>query len=71
MKDINQKENKMEITKSEYIKLKVSDAKLNQLEINGVDNWEYYGCMCEYNDDVEECIYCTDDTDYEGFLDLQ
>jgi hypothetical protein len=44
---------------------------LNQLEINGVDNWEYYGCMCEYNDDVEECIYCTDDTDYEGFLDLQ
>jgi hypothetical protein len=42
MKDINQKENKMEIKKSEYIELKVSDAKLNQLEINGVDNWEYY-----------------------------
>ena len=60
----------MEITKSEYVGLKVSEAKLDQLEINGVDNWEYYGCMCEYND-VEECIYCTDGTDYEGFLDLQ
>jgi hypothetical protein len=36
MKYINQKENKMEITKSEYIKLKVSDAKLNQLEITVV-----------------------------------
>jgi hypothetical protein len=43
----------------------------NQLEINGVDNWQNYGCMCEWNDDVEECIYCTDDSDYEGFLDLQ
>ncbi|VVM26641.1 hypothetical protein BSPWISOXPB_4378 [uncultured Gammaproteobacteria bacterium] len=30
MKDINQNENKMEITKSEYIKLKVSDAKLKK-----------------------------------------
>jgi hypothetical protein len=74
MKDINQKENKMEITKSEYIKLKVSEAKLNELEINGVDNWKNYGCMCNYLCEEEwdgECIFCTDDTDYEGFLDLQ
>jgi hypothetical protein len=34
MKYINQKENKMEITKSEYIKLKVSEAKLNQYSRN-------------------------------------
>jgi hypothetical protein len=65
---------KMEIKKSEYIKLKVSEAKLNQLEINGVDNWQNYGCMCNYLYEEEcddKCIYCTDDTDYEGFLDLQ
>jgi homoserine trans-succinylase len=41
----------MEITKREYVGLKVSEAKLNQLEINGVDNWQNYGCMCEWNDD--------------------
>ena len=58
----------MEITKREYIELKVSEAKLNQLEINGVDNWQYYGCMCDL---VHECIYCADSTDYEGFLNLQ
>ena len=58
----------MEITKSEYVGLKVSEAKLDQLEINGVNNWNDYGCMC-YDD--EDCIFCTDDTDYEGFLGLQ
>ena len=61
----------MEITKREYVELKVSEARLIQLEINGVNNWGDYGCMCEYNDDVEDCIFCTDDTDYEGFLGLQ
>jgi hypothetical protein len=52
----------MEITKSEYIKLKVSEAKLNELEINGVDNWKNYGCMCNYLCEEEwdgECIFCT------------
>ena len=58
----------MEIKKSEYIKLKVSEAMLIKLGINGAVNGRDYDCMC-YDD--EECIYCTDDTDYEGFLDLQ
>jgi hypothetical protein len=58
----------MEITKREYVELKVSEARLIQLEINGVGNWRNHGCMC-YDD--EECIFCTDDSDYEGFLDLQ
>lgn len=58
----------MEITKREYIELKVSEARLIQLEINGVTNWRDHGCMC-YDD--EECIFCTDDSDYEGFLDLE
>ena len=61
----------MEITKREYIRLRVNEAKLEQLEINGVDNWEDYGYMCEYNDDVGGCIFCTDDTDHEVFLGLQ
>ena len=64
----------MEITKREYIELKVSEAKLNQLEINGVDNWKNYGCMCNYMHEEEcddKCIFCTDDADYEGFLGLQ
>jgi hypothetical protein len=32
----------------------VSDAKLDQLEANGVDNWQNYGCMCNYLHE-EEC----------------
>jgi hypothetical protein len=43
-----------------YNKLKIDEAKLNQLEINGVDNWGEYGCMCDENGE-EECIFCTED----------
>ena len=58
----------MEIKKSEYIKLKVSEAMLIQLGINGAVNGRDYGCSCDL---VHECIFCADDTDYEGFLGLQ
>jgi hypothetical protein len=58
----------MEITKREYVGLKVSEAMLAQLGINGAVNGRDYDCMCR---DDEECIFCTDDSDYESFLDLE
>jgi len=52
---------KQEVTidRDEYIQLLIHREILNQLEINGVDNWEGYGCMCYGHD--EECIFCTED----------
>ena len=32
---------------------------LDQLEINGVDNWEGYGCMC-YSAE-ETCVFCEEE----------
>jgi hypothetical protein len=50
----------MKISKSIYNKLKIDEAKLTQLEINGVDNWAFYGCMCD-KDNGQECIFCAED----------
>ena len=48
------------MTSKEYDELKIAEAILQQLEINGVDNWQGYGCMChELGED--ECIFCTED----------
>lgn len=33
---------------------------LKQLELNGVDNWSHYGCMCQENNE-NECIFCAED----------
>ena len=51
----------MEIDRDEYNSLKISEAILEQLENNGVDNWQHYGCMC-YDLDEDECIFCADNT---------
>jgi len=52
------KEKKISI--KEYNSLKITEAILDCLERNGVDNWSNYGCICyELNED--ECIFCTED----------
>ena len=52
----------------EYNRLKIQEAKLEYLEMAGVDNWSGYGCQCdEYGED--ECIFCTEDE--EKFLQLE
>ena len=56
-----------QIQDSTYMYLKIQEARLQQLEDNGVDNWEHYGCMC-YERGEEECIFCTEDE--VGFLGL-
>ena len=43
----------------EYNRLKISEARMDQLEANGVDNWIGYGCMCKENGE-DKCIFCTD-----------
>jgi uncharacterized protein YlaN (UPF0358 family) len=53
-------EKMISISESEYNNLKITEAKLDQLEINGVDNWVGYGCMC-YELGTDECIFCTED----------
>ena len=50
----------MEISIEEYNHLKTQEAVLDQLETNGVDNWQGYGCMCHELGE-EECIFCTED----------
>jgi len=50
----------MEIDREHYNSLLITEEKLQQLEINGVDNWAHYGCMC-YETNSEECIFCTED----------
>jgi len=56
------------ISKGVYNSLLISEAKLEQLEVNGVDNWNNYGCMC-YELGETECIFCTEDE--EQFLNLK
>ena len=48
------------IPESEYIGLLVQEARLEQLNCNGVDNWGSYGCMCRETGE-DECIFCTED----------
>ena len=50
----------MEISIEDYNYLKIQEARLEQLEVNGVDNWGNYGCNC-YELDEDECIFCTED----------
>lgn len=50
----------IKITNVEYNDLLVKEARLLQLEVNGVNNWGYYGCMCQGNME-DECIFCTED----------
>tara|TARA_R110000751_G_scaffold8874_3_gene34420 strand:+ start:5907 stop:6197 length:291 start_codon:yes stop_codon:yes gene_type:complete len=58
----------MEITKERLQELEQSEAKLNALEIGGVDNWEWYGeAMQEYEktlqaeQDIED-LFCDIET---------
>ena len=44
---------KIEITKEEYLGLKLCELKLNMLECGGVDNWEWYGESL-YGDQLED-----------------
>ena len=59
---------KVQISLEEYNSLVITEARLNQLENNGVDNWQHYGCMCDELDE-DECIFCTED-EY-NFLNLK
>ena len=61
-------EENITISKSEYKRLLINQARLEQLEANGVDNWGEYGCMC-YATGEDECIFCTEDE--EKFLGLK
>lgn len=58
---------KVTIELKEYNKLQIDSARLEQLEVNGVDNWSCYGCMC-YENGEDGCIFCTEDA--EEFLGL-
>lgn len=42
------------ITKEEYRDLQRAQAKLEALEVAGVDNWEWYGDALEDMRDIEE-----------------
>jgi len=48
------------ISAREYYYLKLNEMKLDTLDVNGVDNWDHYGCMCSELDEPE-CIFCTED----------
>ena len=54
------------ISRVNLLQLCIKEERLNQLEINGVDNWMHYGCMCSEREEPE-CIFCTEDE--EAFLD--
>ena len=56
-----------QISEDTYRYLKIQEARLQQLEDNGVDNWQHYGCMCHERGEAE-CIFCTEDE--EKFLGL-
>jgi len=62
MKDIKDiaDEVMVQITLKEYESLLKTERILEQLEINGVDNWQGYGCMCHDTGD-ESCVFCEDD----------
>jgi hypothetical protein len=46
------------ISKELYKSLLNTMAKMDTLEVNGVDNWVGYECMCEYN---TSCYFCAED----------
>jgi len=49
----------IQVTKEYLQQLEERDAELTQLEINGVDNWVGYGCMC-YGEGTS-CFFCEDE----------
>ena len=51
---------KVTMSKEVYDYLVKSSRMLEQLKVNGVDNWEYYGCMCREKGE-NSCIFCEDD----------
>lgn len=46
---------KIEITKEEYVRLKIGEIKLDRLENGGVNNWEWYDESL--NPEGEESLY--------------
>jgi hypothetical protein len=48
----------MKISKKIYNQLKITEAKLTQLLMNGLEEWEGCRCMC---DSGQECIFCVED----------